>query len=276
MAEAGIKIRGRWVAGALFTLSASFGAPAQVPAARPAPDATAAAESQATRGVQPGPPASTPASPDEAAYLIGINLGQQLHAYGVTHEISVEKIVAGLQEGLAGKNLSPADHRRIQAFLQSEIESLSARNADAAQEFLDRNRREKGVRTTPSGLQYKVIKDGNSKAEPPRPTDQVTVQYRGQLLDGTEFANSSEHAPATFAMTGVIKGWQEALALMKPGAKWQLFIPPALAYGPDSRPGIPGGSLLIFDIELQSAEPAPPEATASIPAAAARRNAKSN
>jgi FKBP-type peptidyl-prolyl cis-trans isomerase len=81
----------------------------------------------------------------------------------------------------------------------------------------------------------------------------VTVQYRGKLLDGTEFDSSySRGVPATFPVTGVIKGWQEALVMMKPGAKWTLFIPPDLAYGSNAKPGIPGGSLLVFDVELVS------------------------
>jgi FKBP-type peptidyl-prolyl cis-trans isomerase len=91
----------------------------------------------------------------------------------------------------------------------------------------------------------------------------VTVQYRGKLLDGTEFDSTyTRGAPATFAVNGVIPGWQEALVLMKPGSKWQLFVPPELAYGANPKPGIPGGSLLIFDVELlsvkSSAAPAAP------------------
>jgi len=88
------------------------------------------------------------------------------------------------------------------------------------------------------------------------PTDSVTVQYRGKLLDGTEFDSTyARGAPATFTVNGVIPGWQEALVLMKPGAKWQLFVPPELAYGARPQPGIPGGSLLIFDVELVSVKP---------------------
>ena len=86
----------------------------------------------------------------------------------------------------------------------------------------------------------------------------MTVQYRGKLLDGTEFDSSyARGAPASFTVGGVIKGWQEALVLMKPGAKWQLFVPPDLAYGPSPRPNIPANSLLIFDVELLSATPKP-------------------
>ena len=93
----------------------------------------------------------------------------------------------------------------------------------------------------------------------------MTVQYRGKLLDGTEFDSSyARGVPATFPVTGVIKGWQEALVMMKPGAKWTLFVPPDLAYGANAKPGIPGGSLLVFDVELVSvkASGAPAPATA--------------
>jgi FKBP-type peptidyl-prolyl cis-trans isomerase len=110
-----------------------------------------------------------------------------------------------------------------------------------------------------------VLAAGDLKAPAIKPADEVTVQYRGKLLDGSEFDSSySRGVPATFKVGGVIKGWQEALVLMKPGAKWQLFVPPELAYDNSSRPGIPAGSLLIFDVELQSVKPneAPPAAAA--------------
>ena len=119
------------------------------------------------------------------------------------------------------------------------------------------------MKTTADGLEYKVLAAGNAKAAAVQPGDEVTVQYRGRLLDGSEFDSSySRNAPATFKVNGVIKGWQEALVLMKPGAKWEIFVPPELAYDTNPRPGIPAGSLLIFDVELVSVKPsdAPPAA----------------
>jgi FKBP-type peptidyl-prolyl cis-trans isomerase len=105
--------------------------------------------------------------------------------------------------------------------------------------------------TTRSGLQYKVLEPGDSAAESPKPTDQVTVQYRGRLLNGTEFDSSyARGQAASFRVNSVIKGWQEALPLMKPGAKWQLFVPPELAYDNAAPAAIPPGSLLVFDIQL--------------------------
>jgi len=133
------------------------------------------------------------------------------------------------------------------------MEAATTHNQAAAKEFLAHNAKEKGVTTTASGLQYKIIAAGNTKAATILPADEVTVQYRGKLLDGSEFDSSyARGTPASFTVNGVIPGWQEALVLMKPGAKWQLFVPPELAYGATPKPGIPGGSLLIFDVELVS------------------------
>jgi FKBP-type peptidyl-prolyl cis-trans isomerase len=102
-----------------------------------------------------------------------------------------------------------------------------------------------------------VIEPGDAQRASPAPTDRVTVHYRGRLLDGTEFDNSDSHAQAaTFTANSVIKGWREALLLMRPGAKWRLFVPPELGYDLNSPPNIPPGSLLIFDVELTKVEPA--------------------
>ena len=115
-----------------------------------------------------------------------------------------------------------------------------------------------GVTTTASGLQYQVIEAGDANSVSPVPGDRVTVHYRGRLIDGTEFDSSDAHAQAaTFSVNSVIKGWREALLLMKPKAKWRLFIPPELAYALNSPPAIPPGSALIFDVELLKVEPAP-------------------
>jgi len=209
-------------------------------------------------------PASTvqhpPPSADEAAYAIGLNMGQQLHQSGVTEEFPIARVDQGLKDGLTGKKALAADQMRVQAFLRSTAEAAAAKNAAAAHEYLDRNAKAKGVTTAASGLQYKIIEAGNLKGASPQPADLVTLRFRGKFLDGTEFDSSSKPGTATtFQVNGVMKGWQEALTLMKPGAKWQLFVPPELGYGQGSRPGIPGGSLLIFDIELTSIQAAPPK-----------------
>jgi FKBP-type peptidyl-prolyl cis-trans isomerase len=206
----------------------------------------------------PGTPpmSSTAAAPpdaDQIGYMFGLTFGEQLHGVGITDQVTVDTIARGLKDGLQGKKSTPADRQQVQEFVRSVMETAIARNQAAGKDFLERNRREKGVTTTASGLQYKILLPGARKAPAVVPTDIVTVQYRGKLLDGTEFDSTyARGAPATFEVNGVIPGWQEALVLMKPGSKWQLFVPPELAYGANPKPGIPGGSLLIFDVELLS------------------------
>jgi len=187
--------------------------------------------------------------------LFGLTYGEQLHSVGVTDQVAIEDIVRGLKDGLQGKRSTPADRQLVQEFVRSAMQTAIAHNQAAAKDFLARNGHEKGVITTASGLEYKILAPGDRKAPAITPTDAVTVQYRGKLLDGTEFDSSySRGAPASFTVNGVVRGWQEALVLMKPGAKWQLFVPPELAYGASPKPGIPGGSLLIFDVELLNAK----------------------
>ena len=164
----------------------------------------------------------------------------------------------GFKEGLGGKPLDPANKELAMQLMRSGHEAAGARNRAAAHEFLAKNAAGAGVTTTASGLQYQVFEAGDAKGNSPAPTDRVTVNYRGRLIDGTEFDNSDKHSQAaTFGLNGMIKGWREALPMMKPHAKWRLFIPPELAYEFTSPPGIPPGSLLIFDIELLKVEPAP-------------------
>jgi FKBP-type peptidyl-prolyl cis-trans isomerase len=127
--------------------------------------------------------------------------------------------------------------------------------------YLAANRTKEGVIVLPSGLQYKVITEGTGNT--PVATDKVKTHYRGTLIDGTEFDSSYKRGtPAEFPVTGVIKGWVEALQLMKEGGKWELYIPANLAYGSRARPTIPANSALVFEIELieivKPAEPAKP------------------
>ncbi len=129
--------------------------------------------------------------------------------------------------------------------------AMTASADDKGQEFLKENAKKEGVKTLPDGLQYKVIKEGEGKS--PKATDTVSVHYRGTLIDGTEFDSSyKRNEPAEFPVNAVIKGWTEALQLMKEGAKWTLYIPSNLAYGERGFPGSPIGpnATLIFEIEL--------------------------
>jgi FKBP-type peptidyl-prolyl cis-trans isomerase FklB len=233
-----------WTCGAWLMVAAAPLALAQTPSQPPGtPTAPSAANSA------PAP------SPAQSGYLFGLTYGEQLHGVGITDQVAIEDIVRGLKDGLQGKKSTPADRQLVQEFVRSTMEAAIGRNQAAAKDFLARNGQQKGVVTTASGLEYKILVPGNRKAAAITPTDAVTVQYRGKLLDGTEFDSSyARGTPASFTVNGVIRGWQEALVLMKPGAKWQLFVPPELAYGPSPKPGIPGGSLLIFDVELLSAK----------------------
>ena len=133
------------------------------------------------------------------------------------------------------------------------------------EKFLADNKSKPGVVALTNGLQYKVLAEGNGDS--PKASDTVTVNYRGTLIDGTEFDSSAKHGgqPATFRVGGVIPGWTQALQLMKPGAKWQMFIPSNLAYGERGTAGIPPNSTLIFEIELLSVATPPPPAQAAAP-----------
>lgn len=266
-------IENRWLpitCNLIMLSTAPLLATAQSPTAPAAAPPAATAPGAAASGTPPSPPTTPPrpepATPDEAAHTIGTGLGSQLRQIGITNEISIDRIVEGIKDGLAGQKPAPQDQQKLQAYMRSVSEATAAKNAAAAKAFLEKNGKEKGVVTTASGLQYKILEAGDKKAASPQPTDQVTVQYRGTLLDGSEFDSSYKRGqPAQFRVNGVVKGWQEALALMKPGAKWKLFIPPELGYGQAPRPGIPGGSLLTFEIELQTVKPAPAPQPASSP-----------
>jgi FKBP-type peptidyl-prolyl cis-trans isomerase FklB len=205
-------------------------------------------------GADPGPAPT----PDQISYLIGLIFGAQMHNTGISPDVIVsDAVIRGLKDGLHGKQPSAAEQQQLQAFARSAGDAMVARNANAAKEFLAKNAKERGVLTTASGLQYKILAAGDKKSPPIGATDSVTVDYRGKLMDGSEFDSSySRGIPATFPVNGVIKGWQEALVMMKPGAKWQLFIPPELAYGARGQPKIPPNSLLIFEVNVISAEAA--------------------
>ena len=204
----------------------------------------------------PGTTAPKGDAKSEGSYSLGLAIGTQLHNLGLSKDaVAFDQVVKGLREALNGTaQIGPADQQKVQALVQGSRAAMADSNRAAAKKFLDENGKQKGVTTTASGLQYQVVAAGNG--DPPHPTDEVTVNYRGTLLNGTEFDSSAKHGqPATFPVNGVIRGWQEALVLMKPGAKWNLYIPPELAYGDNSPPGIPPGSLLKFEVELLNIKP---------------------
>jgi FKBP-type peptidyl-prolyl cis-trans isomerase len=230
----------------------AFGQDATAPAAVAAPGAS----------VQ-----GAPVDPAAGSYSLGLYLGSQLRGSGLQGTVSMEQLQSGLRDGLGGKTPSEDDKARMSTMLHEGRDSVATQNRAQARDFLAQNAKAEHVVTTASGLQYTILKPGNPSAASPKPTDTVTVHYRGRLLDGTQFDSSDNHSmPATFRIKGgVIKGWQEALTLMKPGAQWRLFVPPELAYDAASPPGIPPGSLLVFDIELLRIEPPQSVAPGSAP-----------
>ena len=141
--------------------------------------------------------------------------------------------------------------KRVMAVQQKELREKAAMNLAEGRAFLEENKKREGIKTLPSGLQYKVLTDGPGKI--PQKTDDVTVYYRGTFVDGTEFDSSRKRKePATFQVDNVIPGWTEALHLMKEGSKWQLFVPSELGYGERGMGRTPPNSTLIFEVELIS------------------------
>ncbi len=215
--------------------------------------------------------AAAPAKADSAArstsYSLGVSMGEQLHSSGVgTDAVNSTQLAQGVRDALTGKaTLTDADRANIQKLIQGGIAAQAEVNHKAAAKFLAENGKKPDVVTTASGLQYRVLAPGTGAT--PKPTDEVTVNYTGKLLDGTEFDSSYKRGePAKFQLNHVIPGWSEGVGLMKAGSKYELFVPPSLAYDLRSpTPAIPPGSLLIFTVELMSfkASPPPPAAPAA-------------
>jgi FKBP-type peptidyl-prolyl cis-trans isomerase FklB len=258
-------------------------APAQQPPAKsptPAPAKTPPAAPAKTQ--QPTPPKAAETSPlpnkkDKVSYAIGMNLGAGLRHQSV--DIDTNVLLQGLKDALAGgKTLMNEDEARatltqlqveLRAKQEEEYKLAAETNKKEGDAFLAANKVKEGVVTLPSGLQYKVLKAGTG----PKPTanDSFVCNYRGTLINGKEFDSSDRHGgPSTFSVTGIIKGLTEAVQLIPVGSKWQLFIPPGLAYGErGSRGDIGPNEVLIFDVELISIQekekpaapaPAPPPA----------------
>jgi len=230
----------------------------QTPAATPKA-APAATTRRATAAKSATPPALT-TQKDKFSYALGMNLGTSLRKQSVAVDPAI--LARGLRDALAGgKTALTEDQARATLMeVQTELRKKQQDQMQAAGEaskkegeaFLAANKSKDGVMTLPSGLQYKILTPGTG----PKPTasDSVVCNYRGTLINGTEFDSSYKRGqPATFPVTGVIKGWTEALQLMPVGSKWQLFIPSDLAYGERSpAPEIGPNSTLIFEVELIS------------------------
>ena len=196
---------------------------------------------------------------DRLSYALGVSMGYNFRASGI-QELNVDDFADALGAvfyGRATKMTAEEAKTEVQSFFmqlqqkqQEENAKMADINAAAGEQFLLENGKRAEVHTTPSGLQYDIVKQGDG----PRPTagDSVTVHYTGKLIDGTVFDSSEERGePATFGVTQVIPGWVEALQLMNVGSRWRLFIPSALAYGPQGAGGLIGpNQTLVFDVEL--------------------------
>jgi len=209
---------------------------------------------------------------DRESYSIGYQVGLSINQDGV--KVNFDKLVQGLQDAINGKDplLSQEEMKDLIVDLKTKARNAQMRkvqeeivkNAKESEKFLAENKKKEGVKTTASGLQYIVLKAGTGVT--PKLDDFVLVNYVGTFIDGTEFDNSSARGePAKIQVDGVIKGWTEALSMMKVGAHWKLFVPPELAYG---RVGygrqIPPNKVLVFDMELLSVEKGGPASQAPV------------
>lgn len=199
---------------------------------------------------------------DGISYSLGYQIGGDLRRQHVA--IRPDLIVKGIEDALSGSDarLSPEEMKRILVELkkkvlsdqQKELRQLAEANLARGKAFLEKNRTREGVAIRPSGLQYQILREGTGST--PDPEDMVEVQFRGTSIDGTEFDSSARRGkPLTFRADRVIRGWSEALQLMREGAKWRLFIPPELAYGERQTGEIEPNSTLIFEVELLSVTP---------------------
>jgi FKBP-type peptidyl-prolyl cis-trans isomerase len=197
---------------------------------------------------------------DKFSYALGMNLGTNLHKQSVPVDPNI--LLRGLKDALAGGKTALTEEQARAALMevqnemrkkqQAEMQAAGEANKKEGDAFLAANKAKEGVVTLPSGLQYKILTQGTGPK--PTATDSVVCNYRGTLINGTEFDSSYKRGePATFPVSGVIKGWTEALQLMPVGSKWQLFVPSDLAYGERSPgPEIAPDSTLIFEVELLS------------------------
>ena len=213
---------------------------------------------------------------DQVSYLIGRQIGDSLSGEELANEVNLEVLIAALREAIAKKPAAIAPDKAqeiMQAFSTRMREKVTAvretqgeNNKKDGLAFLEANKTAEGWAVTGSGLQYKVIKNGDGKK--PALTDTVEVHYRGTLLNGTEFDSSyKRNAPAVFPLKQVIKGWQEALQLMPVGSKWEVVLPSELAYGANGKGREIGpDAVLKFEVELLSIKDAPP-APPAMPAA---------
>jgi FKBP-type peptidyl-prolyl cis-trans isomerase FklB len=217
----------------------------------------------------PGSSASTTIKDDKdkVSYSLGVDIGRTLQRLQL--DLNQDALSQGITDVLSNKPMAMSDQelqQTLQAFQQKmmqkqqeamskkqeEMKTVAEKNKADGKKFLDDNAKKADVKTTSSGLQYKVIKEG--KGEKPKDTDVVETNYRGTTIDGKEFDSSAKHGSSfSFPVNGVIKGWSEALKMMPVGSKWELYVPSDLAYGDEGYgEDIAPGSTLVFEVELLS------------------------
>ncbi len=188
---------------------------------------------------------------DSASYAIGVSVANFYAQQGMK-SLNATMVSKAITDAMSGKKMLLNDNECntvVMKFINQASEAKAKPTIAAGQKFLVANKTKAGVKTTSSGLQYEVIVEGTGPK--PAAADSVTCHYAGTLLNGTEFDNSFKRgAPITFSVTGVIRGWTEALQLMPEGSKYKLYIPHELAYGTNDNGNIPAGSMLIFEVEL--------------------------
>ena len=255
------------LAGLLLGIASAQDTKPATPPSKPAqstPKAPAAKKAPGTTAAKPatGAAAALTTQKQKESYALGMSIGLGFKKQGLDKSIDSTLVVRGMRESLAGGKTAMTEDEMKAALQQLRTEFTTAQEAKAKEAgavnrkegdaFLTANKAKDGVKVLPDGLQYKVLTEGNGPK--PAATDTVTVNYRGTLINGKEFDSSFKRGqPATFPVSGVIKGWTEALQLMPVGSKWQLFIPADLAYG-DRGAGqdIGPGDTLIFEVELLS------------------------
>ena len=219
------------------------------------------------------PAASFKDDREKASYGIGMYFGNQIKRSNMDLDFSV--ISEAMKDALEGHELKLTDQQgqeAIRNYQQETRRKTAEKNKKEGEAFLEANKTKPGVKThtitlhdgTTADLQYKVITEGTGSI--PKSNDTVTVNYRGTLINGKEFDSSAKHGqPGKFMVNRVVRGWTEALEMMKVGSKWELYIPSALAYGDTGNPNIEPGSTLIFEVELLGIEPPAPPAPAPQP-----------
>ena len=252
-------------------LGSSYSQGQQTPAAKP-PAAPAAKTRRTAPAAKAPAPLALTTQKDKFSYALGMNLGASFKKQSVPVDPNI--LARGIKDALAGGKTAMTEEQaravltevqtEVRKKQQAEMQAVGEASKKEGTAFLDANKGKEGIVTLPSGLEYKILTQGTG----PKPTasDTVVCNYRGTLINGTEFDSSYKRGePATFPVNGVIKGWTEALQLMPVGSKWQLFIPSDMAYGERSpAPEIGPNSTLIFEVELLSIKAAdqaapPPE-----------------